>query len=151
MNGGQINCFKFHCPACLAQLPAGDLGVPTAGGSWSTAACASGNICCNLGYWEPHRVMNSLKHIRVEAENLHWGLWLRKASCCCWTGSQLSCGIPSLLLAKAEMPTGTLPHQGGCCDPQLHPEHLCLAQRISGDLLASPSTSSELLKDLHLV
>lgn len=98
--------------------------------------------------------MNSLKHFRVEAENLCWGLWLRNEvfpRAVVLTGSQLSCGIPSLLLAEAEMPTDTLSCQGDCCDPELHPEHPCLDQRIPGDLLASPNTSSELLKDLHLV
>lgn len=103
------------------------------------------------------RCVNSLKQIRVAAENLRWGLWLknrvfsRSKSCCCWTldAAELWDPIPPAGI-ECEMPTGTLPLQGNCCDPELHPEHPCLDQRISGDLFASPSSSSAAAEGLAL-
>lgn len=73
----------------------------------------------------------------------------RSKSCCCRTqgAAELWDPIPP---AGSEMPTGTLPLQGDCCDPELHPEHPYLDQRISGDLLASPSTSSAAAEGLAL-
>lgn len=73
-----MNCLKFHCPAGLPQLPAGRLGLPTAGGSRSRRSHAC--VCFRKHLLQfgilgaASTCTNSLKQMSVEAGNLRWGL-----------------------------------------------------------------------------
>lgn len=111
MNGGQINCLKFHCPAGLPQLPA------DSGGAGAASVETSAAIWDGSSHIETHEQLETEQGegrkpvLRALAGKSSVSL---SKCCCCWAqGSQLSCGIPALLLGeRVRCPLALCPTKG---------------------------------------